>query len=80
MSSNVEIRAKVETHSGYKADEYPIRFWIGKRRLDIIDIEDRWYSPDHYYFKVFADDANRYILKKSIPDEYWTVIGVSKVE
>lgn len=53
----LEWNIKVETYSGYKADEYPVRFWIGEERLEILEIEDRWYSPGFTYFKVFADNA-----------------------
>lgn len=69
----MEWKIKVETYSGYKADEYPVRFWIGEKRLEILEIEDRWYSSGFSYFKVFADDAAHYILKKSIETEIWSV-------
>ncbi len=69
----MEWKIKVETYSGYKDDEYPVRFWIGEKRLEILEIEDRWYSPGFSYFKVFADDATRYILKKSVETEIWSV-------
>ena len=32
----LEWNIKVETYSGYKADEYPVRFWIGEERLEIL--------------------------------------------
>lgn len=63
----------VETYSGYKTDEYPVKFSIGKKQLEIIDIEDRWYGPDYSYFKVFADDGKRYILKQNCKDSRWTL-------
>ncbi|HON12419.1 MAG TPA: hypothetical protein PLE24_16265 [Chitinispirillaceae bacterium] len=68
----LEWNIKVETYSGYKADEYPVRFWIGEERLEILEIEDRWYSPGFTYFKVFADNARHYILKWSTDDDRWT--------
>ncbi len=54
---------RVETYSGYKADEYPVRFWMdtnGPR--EVLEVEDRWYGPGRSYFKVFADDACHYLL------------------
>jgi len=62
---------KVETYSGYKQDEYPLRFWIGSSPREVLDIEDRWYSPGYSYFKVFADDAHHYILKKDEINDLW---------
>ncbi|MFP4416151.1 MAG: hypothetical protein ACOC41_04730 [Chitinivibrionales bacterium] len=70
----MEIR--VETYSGYKADEYPARFWIGARKLDVIDIEDRWYDPSYNYFRVFTDDARRYILRMHTSQNTWEVMSV----
>lgn len=69
----MEWRIKVETYSSYSADLYPVRFWIGEKRLEILEIEDRWYSPGFKYFKVFTDDARHYILKKSTATDIWSV-------
>lgn len=69
----MEWHIKVETYNGYKAEEYPVRFWIAERQLEILEIEDRWYSPGFSYFKVFADDARHYIIKKSADTEIWSV-------
>ncbi len=63
----------VETYSGYKADEYPKRILIGERKLEVIDIEDRWYGPDYTYFKIFTDDGKRYILKQHSTDSRRTL-------
>ena len=61
----------VETYSGYKADEYPKRFRIGEDWYDVVEIEDRWYGPGYSYFRVFADNAQRYILKHRDSDDGW---------
>ena len=37
------VRIKVECRSGYKANEYPIRFYWNQRCYDIGEIRDRWY-------------------------------------
>jgi hypothetical protein len=62
---------KIETYSGYKADEYPLRFWIENRPIEVLEVEDRWYSPQVSYFKVFADDAHHYLLKKNENNGLW---------
>jgi hypothetical protein len=68
------MNISVETFSGYKADEYPVRFSIQDRRYEIISIEDRWYSPEGSYFKVFADDGNTYILKQISGNNQWEMV------
>ncbi|MFW5775501.1 MAG: hypothetical protein ACOCW2_04350 [Chitinivibrionales bacterium] len=70
------MEIKVQTYSGYKADQYPTSFWIGGRKIDVIDIEDRWYDPSYNYFRVFADDARRYILRMHTRQKRWEVMSV----
>ena len=36
---------RVECYSGYRSFERPLRFWMRGRRFDVMEIEDRWYSP-----------------------------------
>ncbi len=67
------VPTSVETYSGYKLDEYPVAFRVEGRRLDIVEIEDRWYSPGVSYFRVFADDAGRYILGRNDSTREWAV-------
>lgn len=64
----------VETYSGYKADEYPVKFTIGEKQLEMIDVEDRWYSPGYSYFKIFADDSKRYILRQNLENSQWEIV------
>ncbi|MBD3241868.1 MAG: hypothetical protein GF331_14865 [Chitinivibrionales bacterium] len=66
--------SQVTTYSGYRADEYPLTFTVvGKGKLTVMDIEDRWYSPGCSYFRVFADDARRYILRRDDRTADWAV-------
>ncbi len=68
------IPSRVTTHSGYKADEYPKTFTVAdKGVLTVVDVEDRWYSPGCSYFRVFADDTARYILRRDDESAEWTV-------
>ena len=64
----------VETYSGYKADEYPLRFTVEGRKFSVISVEDRWYGPECSYFRVFADDGNTYILKQIPGNNEWQII------
>ena len=61
----------VYTHSGFKADEYPLRFEVDGTRLEVIAVEDRWYDPSYEAFKVFADDGATYILRNRKKDGFW---------
>jgi hypothetical protein len=42
MSNPVEKHVQVETYSGYKADERPVRVTIDGRAQEVAEVEDRW--------------------------------------
>jgi hypothetical protein len=69
---------RVETHSGYKADEYPKRFYLDNIRFEIEEVLDRWYQgdadpkfPAADYFKVLTMDKKIYILKHETNNDKW---------
>jgi len=62
---------KVECYSGYKAQERPVRFSLGKKVLNVVEILDRWYGEDHDYFKLLADDGNTYLLCYARDEDRW---------
>ncbi|KMQ52611.1 hypothetical protein CHISP_0380 [Chitinispirillum alkaliphilum] len=51
--------------------EDPVRFWYEGSPLEVLEIEDRWYSSGVVYFKVFADNAKHYILMHNSHNDLW---------
>lgn len=66
-----EIR--VECHSGYRADERPLRFVLGGRQFEVSAQDGEWYSPEARYFRVLADDGNYYVLRHDEIQDSWTL-------
>jgi len=66
-----EIR--VECYAGYQADERPVRFRLREHTYEVVAVEGQWYSPGISWFRVCADDGNRYVLRHDIPQDVWTV-------
>ena len=72
---------KVECYAGYKADEYPVRFFLYNLKIEITEILDRWYqgesssgfSPANYY-KVATKDQKIFILKHSTEENQWYLL------
>lgn len=64
---------RVETYSGFKADERPLRLYLGERALEITAVEDRWYSPGETYFRVLTHDGDRYVLRHTEAQDVWTL-------
>jgi len=54
-----------------EGDELPLRFTLGARALEIVDIVDRWLGPDARHFKVQADDGDTYILRYDLDARAW---------
>lgn len=67
------MTVEVQSHSGFKADEHPLRFRLGERWLTVEEVVDRWYDPDAVYFKVRAEDESTYILRHVEGSEVWTL-------
>ena len=65
------MKIRVETYDGYRAGERPLRFHIGAKKHDVVDILDRWFGEDHDYFKVIADDGGVYVLRYNRCEDGW---------
>jgi hypothetical protein len=70
-----EQLVRVECYSGYKADESPRKLVFAARTLDIVDIEDRWYSPGATYFRVRVTGGDRYVLRHLEAQDVWSLVG-----
>jgi hypothetical protein len=65
----------VECYSGYKAEESPRKFHLGERALEIVGVEDRWYSPGASYFRVFVKGGDCYVLRYQEAQSVWSLVG-----
>lgn len=67
------MKIRVTCHAGYRGEEAPRCFWLGKRQIDIVEILDRWTGPDHRYFKVTDADRCLYILQHDPSAWSWQI-------
>jgi len=72
------VPIKVECYSGYKADEFPICFYLENTKFEITEISDRWYQSDTSldkpvsdYFKVSTVGSMKYIIKHELASDLW---------
>lgn len=61
----------VESRPGLHGDMEPQAFQLGERRIDVLEIVDRWIAADHSYFKVEASDRGLYILRFTPAERQW---------
>jgi hypothetical protein len=67
------MRIEVQTYSGYKADERPVRFSLNGREYRVEEICDRWLGRDSSYFKVRADDGNLFLIEYHRAADAWSL-------
>lgn len=64
----------VEAYAGYKGEETPRAFVLEGLRREVREIESRWYTDRHSYFKLRADDGQRYVLRYDTDDLTWEMV------
>lgn len=68
-------KVEVECYAGYRADERPVRLKLGEQTLEIVEVEDRWYSPGETYFRVRVAGGDRYVLRHQEAQDVWSLEG-----
>jgi hypothetical protein len=73
--SSHEMKLEVVCYSGYKGDQRPVRFRLDGHDYSVEEVVDQWYGPRDVFFKVRANDANMYILRRglSTPEGDWSL-------
>ena len=74
MSEASQSVVRVVCYAGYRAEESPLRFYLGDRCIEVAEVLDRWLDPEHHYFKLRGDDKGIYILRHSIDEDRWELI------
>jgi hypothetical protein len=65
------MHLRVDCYAGYRGEETPRRFEIGRRRVEVVEVIDRWFGPDHRFFKVRGDDGVVYLLRYDDGADRW---------
>ena len=69
------MRIQIEPHADLRAA--PRSLYRGERRIDIIEIIDRWYGPGYCHVKVRGQDSGVYILRLDEINDLWELIMFS---
>jgi hypothetical protein len=61
----------VSCYAGYRGEETPRSFSLRERKIEVVELIDRWLAPDHRYFKIRGDDGNIYIIRHDVAGNQW---------
>lgn len=77
-----QMKVTVECYSGRKADERPVRFWLGERQYQVEAVLDQWYDPESISYKVRAEDGHLYVVRQrtSTPQGEWELVSFRQVD
>lgn len=69
------MRVLVECYAGYKGAERPVRFCLGERWLEVVEVVRQWCEPDGSYFEVLGGDGKQYVLRHTpgMDEDSWTL-------
>lgn len=70
----IETQIRVDCYSGYRSEETPRSFYLGEKKLEIVEVMSRWMEPDYRWFKVRGDDGGLYALRQDIRLGNWVLI------
>jgi hypothetical protein len=67
------MKVQVECYAGYQGDERPVRMRLGEQVLEVVEVEDKWYSPGETYFRVRVEGGDRYVVKHAEAQDLWSL-------
>ena len=70
------MQIHVETYSGYKADERPVRFVKDGKSLAVTEILRQWREPTEACYRVRASDGGTFTLRRHLHakgGEFWEI-------
>ena len=73
------MQIRVDCYAGYRGEETPRRFRIDQRKIEVMEVVDRWLAPDYRYFKLSGDDDGVYIIRHDHLSETWEMTFYSGI-
>lgn len=71
MDDLTPMEIQVACYSGYKGEETPRSIIISGKKIEVVDLIDRWLAPDHRYFKFIGSDGGIYIIRHDTYKHLW---------
>jgi len=70
----MSIPITVNCYAGYRGEQEPRSFEMGGDIVSVLEIRDRWLSPDYRYFKIIDHDECLYIIRHDVNTQVWELV------
>ena len=68
-----DLKPPVECYSGSAYAERPIALRWDGQRLEVVDVEERWRTPEGMCFRVRVEDRRRFELIYNESNDIWEI-------
>jgi hypothetical protein len=75
-----EPEFRVIAYSGYQVEQEPRALIVEGQRLEVVEVEDRWYDPRARHFRVRASDGRSYLVRYDLEELRWSRIECERVD
>ncbi len=69
---------QVICYAGYRGEQEPRKFSLGRQVVEVVEILDRWTAPEHRYFRCLGSDGDTYILRNDEEKDRWELTMYAK--
>lgn len=67
------MNVRVECYAGYRAEETPRRLLLDGRSVEVVELLERWRTPQARGFRLRGDDGALYLLVQENRSGQWTL-------
>ena len=68
------MQIQVDCYAGYRGEETPRFIRMANNKIEVIEVVDRWLTPDQRYFKITGDDDATYIICHDTVTGGWELV------
>ena len=74
------MKITVKCYSGHRGDQTPRSIQFDSLVVEVKEVQDRWISTDHRYFKILGDDDATYIIRQDTLSQDWELTYFRQAE
>ncbi|MED5622061.1 hypothetical protein [Ideonella sp. BN130291] len=72
------MTVRVECGPSAQGEPEPVVLWLGRRRLQVLEVVDRWFAPAMRWFKVHTEDGQLYVLRLDEHSGRWELAALTR--